>query len=417
MKRYLVLAFTACGGSSPAPDASVDAAESTGNVSVIVSDRGVPVSGVPVFFRSADGMRTFEAVTASDGTSGFDLEDGTVTVLLPRARYGLDRLYTFAGVERDDRLVLELSPLGPRAVEVTVTVAADAAQPGPIVLYTSCDAEEPIGIAPDTPTTLALACSGDTVDLLAVRVDPDTLAPLASQAARLDLATSTDAVLPGPYEPVAEVTVAYANAAGIDFAHTLQAIVANGGRLFESGAGGSPAEPVTVHRPATSNSTLLLASNTYPTNPGDEQTIYTWGPMPPDPPPPITVDLSRRLPAYQGAATFDTTTSRLAWEEAEATTDTAVLVRARVRFHRDVPDGPVWSWNIVAPRSGTRVQFPPIPALQPEPGDVATVEELTNIALSVPYHAVRSRGFSDLARVLPAPSGSMIVQRLYVPEL
>src|SRR5689334_7553638 len=96
MKRLLLL-LAACGGSGGGPDAATDAVESQGSVTVIVTERGVPVAGVPVLFLGADAP--FEAVTSADGSSGRNLSGGSVTVLLPKQRFGIDRLMTFTDVE------------------------------------------------------------------------------------------------------------------------------------------------------------------------------------------------------------------------------------------------------------------------------------------------------------------------------
>ena len=69
--------------------------------------------------------------------------------------------------------------------------------------------------------------------------------------------------------------------------------------------------------------------------------------------------------------------------------------------------------------------FPKLPMLSPfdfNPivGDIATVEELTNVQLpsTMGYDAVRARAFGNLNNLVPPAQGEMLVQhrRVKVPE-
>jgi hypothetical protein len=420
--------LAACGGSSSAPDAApADAVESSGSVTVIVTERGNPVSGLPVFFSSANGATTFSAVTSVSGSCGFDLADGFVTVHLPRLRYGVDQFTTFSGVKMTDVLHLDLEPRGNATVDVDVTIAPDPMAPGaPHYLYTSCEAEEPITIAAGEKRTLPLACPSSKLDMLVARVDPETNAPVRSQLrTNIDLDVSRDIQLNGAYSDVAIVNVEYPNLAPRVAVATTQALVSPRGRLYESYGGGQPAtDTITIAKPVAAGHTTVLATHAFPiAGDFDEQVIYEIN----NTTNPLVVQMSTRLPAYANTGTaeapivgaFDAAAQKLVWSEGAGTR--ATFTRARVRFHRDdIPQGTAWTWQIVAARGAeSAVQFPKLPALafdfNPVATDVATIEELTNVLVPVGYDEVRTRGFADV-NSFDLAAGSMVVQRRYIPQ-
>ena len=441
MNRTALLMLAACGGSSATPDApSADAVESTGSVTVKVTERGIDVPGLPVFFRSLDGMTTFEAVTSMDGASGYNLTDGFVTVLLPRSRYGIDRLYTFVGVKMNDKLLLELEPRGPQMTEVTIDLLPDGNETGPFVIHSTCSMEDTVALSStQPPTTLGVRCPAANADVLAVRIDPDTNAALSAQRKTFAL-DGTRNVTFDNYEAVANIPVQYSNTGAFTFAHTTQQIITSNGRLFTSfdgGVIGDPMDPVVITRPRVDGSTSLLVSTAYPRpDTYDEQSIYSWEPTPVAPPLTINVNLGQRLPAYVNTGTqsnpvigtFNPTSRELVWNEGTGT-ETSELVRARVRFYRDdIPQGTAWTWNIVAPRgTSTAFPFPQLPVLMPldlnpAAGDIAAIEELTNISLPaipgfpVAYDAVRPNAFGDVNTLISPATGTMIVQRRFTHE-
>lgn len=418
MKR-LVLLVAACGGSSPGQDASgPDAVESSGSVTVMVTDHGRPVAGAPVFFRSADGAASFSAVTSAMGESGFNLSDGTVTVLLPKLQFGIDQLSTFTDVKPGDVLHLDLAPLGPRSVEVDVTVNGS----GPTVLYTTCDGEEPFGLEPGKTTRIALQCAPGRADFLAVQLDSDTNAPIASQfISDVDLDTTPLVALGGTFASVAIVNVSYTNPNNFDFISTTQTIRTPRGELFRSTVGSTrtQVEPVVLAQPAPPADAFLgVASSGFPlAGDFDEQVIYTTQAMAS----PLVVNLEPRLPQY--ASLGEVRGGKVAWTERANGTVVPTMVRARVRFYReDIPQGVTWTWQVIAPRKASpEVAFPPLPAeamhLQPVDTDTAAIEELTSFKLPGSYDQVRPDGFADANAFAPTTnSQTLVVQRRYVPE-
>jgi len=421
-----------------------------GATTVIVTDRGSPVSGLPVFFHNPDGSVKLETVTSLSGASGLTLEPGSfVTVMQPRNRYGIDQFSTFSGVGvvgGPEVLHLDLTPRGPQAFEVDVTVADDGAGAVPYVVYTTCTGEEPHGVTPGMQTRLSLECASNAqgqvrADFLAVRLDPDTNEPVRAQfLPNVDVVAQKTITFPaGGYTPVDAVTVNYSNFGTHTFVHTYQSINTANGRLFESFEGGHPTlDTHVLARPQTTGTTLFTVSSTYPLpDAADEQLVYRWIPMPGGAPA-LSVDvLGTALPSYVNErppsnpplapiiGQYDIAGKKLVWKEKVGPLS-ANFVRVRAKFHRaDIPVDQVWSWQVIAARgTAPEVKFPALPTLMPfdfnpAAGDVAAIEELTNIKLpaGLSYDTIRAIGFADVNTfAAPNQSGTMIVQRRFIKE-
>jgi hypothetical protein len=428
MKRLCILALAACGGSGEHSNATpADAIESQGNVTVIVTERGKPVGGVPVLFLSTTEA-AFSAVTSDDGSCGKNLmAGGSVTVLLPKQRFGTDRLMTFTDVEMGDVLRLDLAPLGPRTTELVVT-ADDAAQPGPYYLYTTCGGEEPFSLTPGTKTTVAIECAEPTADLLVVRIDPETLAPLRSAF----VANATPGVEQNltTFSDIQNLGVMYAGFGAYEHVSTTQLVMSEHGRLFESFTGGNPQMQMTtpippIARPTNAGMRSVLASTAAPlAGEVDQQVIYTPTDITDAA---MTISMATRLPPLLDQSTTGTgnpivgvfADNKLVWREGTGTA-AADLARARVRFSRDdIPVGYAWTWEIVAKRStAPEIVFPQLstPAFErfaPIATDLATVEDLMNVKLPDGFtRSVRENSFVDVNKFISPDLGKpMVVQR------
>lgn len=419
MTRAWLALLAACGGSTArdAPDAS----GSTGATSVIVTDRGQPVPGAQVFFQGSDGATVLSSVTSATGACGFDLASGFVTVLLHRD--GIAQLSTFAGVRLGDELHLDLSPLGPTAVDVDVAVAPDGTAPGPYELYTSCGGG-PIAVQPGINRVTLDACSG-AMGVLVTRLDPDTSEPITSH---FEMATAGSAIsLGAAYAPVDTIAVSYVGLAPGAFASTTQLVLAPQGRLFLSFA--STDAPM-LRRPQTSPALLvMLASNATAPTDYDEQVVYDIAQVPATAAP-LAIDMSPHLPGYTNTeldparppivGAYDAATRRIVWQPRANGTATPDVVRARARFVRD---GTAWTWRIVAAHGGPAMQLPTLPVLpfdlNPAATDLATVDELTSVLLpaGASYDGVRAHGFAGIDTwIAPAAGTRMIVEQRRIPE-
>jgi hypothetical protein len=441
IRTWPIALLAACGGSGDKPDPPADAASSMGSVTVIVTERGKPVQGVPVFFTSTDGATQFSAVTSLEGACGYSIESGFVTVQFPRPRYGIDRFTTFAGLASGNTVHLDLEPPGPQAYEVDVTIPADPAGPTrPHLLYTSCLAEEPWGLVPGAKTKIALQCADARIDMLVVSVDPDTNEPRGSLfVPNVDISSGVANVTGsvGNFTAVTSVAVTYPNLAPYTFASTTHLTLTARGRTYEAFANSGepaaqppvPAQP--LFRVTATGADQLVASTAYPLlTDFDEQVIYD---LPGTAAGDITIDMGRRLPGYVNEeldtkkppiiGRFNIATNQLEWKQKTPGTMMASFARARVRFTREpIPlQGTSWIWEIVSPRaSSLAIQFPKIgapgEAFNPVAGDIATVEELTNVLLpgGQTYANVRDHAFDDINTLIPRSAGPTIVQRRFI---
>lgn len=433
MKRLCILAFAACGGSGDHPDATpADAVESQGSVTVIVTERGTPVAGLPVLFLSQTEP-PFSAVTSADGSCGKNLmTGGSVTVLFPKARYGIDRLMTFTDVEMSDLLHIDLERPEPRAVEVAVT-ASDAAQPGPYVLYTTCGGEEPFGLVAGVNTPVTMYCEDATVDLLVLRIDPDTNQPLRS-AFVANVGANTETTLT-TFSDVQSLGITYTGFGSYEYVNTTDLLISQHGRLFEAFTGGNPQTQGTtpippIARPTNAGMRSVLASTAWPLpSELDQQVVYT--------PTDIsgastTISLGSRLPAYLDQQTVPGqppivgvfANDKLAWREGSGTVSSD-LVRAKLRFYRDdIPVGVSWSWEIVSKRAPApelgfpKLTTPMFEAFAPIATDTAVVQELENVKLPDGLTKdVRQNGFGDVNAFFSSIVGKeMVVQRRWFED-
>lgn len=418
MRRLALVVLAACGGTDPgsSPDAAIDTlVVTTGSVTVIVTERGVPVAGLPVFFRDADTASV--SMTGELGSVGFDLEArGSVTVLQPRSRYGTDQLSTFSEVEPGDVLHLDLEPLGPPTTEVAITIPAAAGAAG-YQLHTSCGG--PFGAAPGPAQTFALeGCSSGTVDLLVLAYDADSnlVASLFSGGRSL----TAPITVTGTYAAPTTNTLAYTNV-DFSFLGVYQAIISSGRRIYEATRGETLEAGVTdksfaIEQFGVTGATMLYSATPFPQPEAfDEQVVLDHQPAGP-----YSLDLrGALLPPYTSLGAFEIAARRLVWTEAAAGSR-ADLVRAGIRVSRD---DIAWTWRIVAPRQAAPVvAFPELPVLAPRDlnplaGDIVTVTELTNVDLPVAYAAeLRANAFADLHRIVERGPGRMVIQRRYVAE-
>lgn len=277
------------------------------------------------------------------------------------------------------------------------------------------------------PTRIALECPSPRIDLLAVQIDPDTNAPVASQfITDVNVDTTPAVSFTSAFAGTATVGVSYDNPNNFDFIYTTQTIRTPRGELFRSGVGSTrtQVEPVELVQPAPPpDAFLAVASSGFPrTNELDEQVIYSTQPMAT----PLVVSLQPRLPQYGNLG--EVRGSKVAWTERANGTVTPTMVRARVRFYRDdIPEGVAWTWQIIAPRTAaSEVTFPALPAeamhLQPLDTDTGAIEELTNFKLpgadaAAAYNQARLDGFAEPSTFAPTTNNqTLVVQRRYQAE-
>lgn len=424
--------LVACGGDvhhtgdAGLPDAAVDALSPSKSdapahaVTLSVTVGAMPTSGVPVYFQNADSSLVNSVLTDAAGTAfAVMAPGGFVTAIEPSNGSGVVELSTFAGVQPDDALRLDLLPVLPMRelmFQLTVPTLANAQT---YTVYTPCGT----AMIDVTGTgTVRLAGCGTLTDVLVVALDANGTAIGTLFGGGVSVGTAP-VTLTGTYAPEAATTYTYTDVPPpIPFVKTYAALTTTRGRLFSgttsSAAAGSTTNSITL--PDGTGATRLVVSDAVPTSSElGEQLVYDWGAWSPS----YALDFgSVMLPRYASAPTYDPASRTVAWTEAAGGV-APDLVRTRIHAYRDdIPTGTAWGWRLIAPRKGTAVSYPQLPVdgfdYNPSATDVVGVDDLTIALVPGGFAAtVRDNGFVALSALIAGMSGHMVVELPYVPNL
>jgi hypothetical protein len=397
-------------------------------VKLAVTRAGVPVANVAVFFQDMSSTEIGASVTNENGVAWALMPAGGYVTALENAGAGLDELTTFAGVSPGDALRLDHEPAGDtRQWTFEASFAPDSLSPASYTLATSCS--DPLGIvdpqpsASSPPNVITLVGCNGIVDIAIVAYDIE-----GNPTGRVLYAPSVDVraggaiTIPGSFATL--------QLRGLNLTNVPAEVASVGiDRLV------SAERPVyTVSDNATPSANVIDVSHLLPTSATSELTRLTMWPVSGERgqqfiyashgSSPYALDVgSSLLPAYvtdapeQPVATFDVVSRSVQWHERQGATQPD-LVRARIDVSRaGFPSGRAWHWRIIAPRTGTRVDYPQLPVLDfdfnAKTDDTIVVPELTTAQLPGGFVAWHANGFGDLR----GATGKIVVQMLYVPEL
>jgi hypothetical protein len=458
MKRALWCVLAACGGADSASPDSPAPVQPGGPVTIEVTLGGAPQANVEVMFQNADSALVAVVTTDATGTASGDVApDGFVTVVQPRSSSGSrDQLTTFARVQPGDALHLDLEPPAPAAAPDTfmLKINADAGQAGHTV-QTSCGEAEGPGLVDPQEVTL-FGCDG-IADMLVISSD-DTGANFRSHF-HPDVALENVDLSTGIYEAFTPATVSYTGLPPQTFFVGINRRLSTPrGPLLDVFGGAFPAaDPaaaqVDIGVPAQigAATTLLTSSTTHPRilgcgepesppcpaamtcdleikqcgpiEPG-QQVIHEWAPVSAG----VSYSLDigdAQLAPFATRPVFDSARGIASWTERPGGQDPNYVRVNLAVFRDDIPEGRGWDWRLVAPRDGTTIVFPTLPAdregfsFNVIDGDLSTVTKLTTAKLPVGYddRTVRERAFSDLRAQITGERGQLVVQDLFTaPE-
>ena len=372
-------------------------------------------AGIAVYFQDAGSNLLGHTVTDATGkASGLMTPGGYVTAIEPLGHDDVrgTEVYTMAGVEPGDRLVIRADPstlptmASPR---ITFPTATDPAVTRYQVFAAGCQ----VGmLTPDiTPTSIAvdLVLSGcdATVDLLVVGFDVDQVA--RTWAFAPDVAVTSAIALSGlDYRPYGTLSVTFSNVPESPPGPTSRGAVVSVSSPRGPLAGGNADA-----RPGTTTIPLSV-----PEIPGASLEVETWldsnmtsyqlidaGPYAPA----LETDVGARLvPDATSCPVYLLATRTLTWTEAPGgTPPDAITAAMRVaRYDGSAP----WTWRIVGPYAGPALELPALPdelaPFQIDGRDFYAVQEVVRGVVAGGYAALRGSGVwtPRVSFDLPPPS-------------
>ncbi|MDX2093981.1 MAG: Ig-like domain-containing protein [Kofleriaceae bacterium] len=406
MKKLLcLLPLMACGddGATPADAAidsqvaddapPIDAPPTSGTVTVTIRDNGAAVEGVNVYFQNPDGSLAAKVATNASGVaSATMMTGGWVTAVDARApslpSFGgrpIDHeLKTWAGVEPGDQLLIEDGGGSVSSITATVTLPTNN-NLSYAELHTTCG--EDVVIPGQSDSITLWDCNG-AADIIVIGFDDESL-PIGyfykanvtvADAGTLDFAAETYAALP-------DATFSFSNFpaefSGLELENQ---IVTPHGNIYEVGdstALASGAASVMVERPLPTPSKSILTS--FLATGSSTHALFSWQATAAT----HAFDATGKiLPSFSSTPTYDAATRRVSWES------TGTIMPDMAMYEMYVGrDGGGWTWEILAPYTGTSVTMPDLPTeiaeYLPLATDTVVTDELGAARLPGGYDAIR----------------------------
>ncbi len=405
----------ACGGGGGAksPDAaSIDGAQAAdvaldapaGPVALNVSNGGIGVAGITVYFQNADSSLVSETTTDSSGNaSAVMVAGGFVTALLPQsasltpAAFQQVLIETTGGVKPGDNLVIELqAPVAQQTVNFTAgfSVLGSGAT---YELFTTCpntngmlqvDSDHLLDVLPADTTCTTANVSVWSQSAGSVLVATDTAVAISANVA---LATT--------YAAPNQVTVSYTDVpAGITGIFPGQALHTVRGTLQAP----APDAELTVTGGAATgllNQTTLAGSKAVTTTVLDfgvgaitQQEIIELAPVSAS----YGLDVgASELHPYTTRPNYAVATHSESWTEGTVGIDPDFHL-AELGITRAEN---TWEWNLAVPRTGTTIAFPVLPTdifdYNAGAGDTLSVE-LEGYTVPGGYDALRAFVFDSV---------------------
>lgn len=416
---------------------NIDAPNPT-TVRLTITDNGLPVADIKVYFQNADSSLVSATQTDASGVASAMMEPGGfVTAVDPYVLDGGHDLRTYAGVKPGDDL--KLTRIRSTRGEVTVNAIVPPAPDNATfyTLYSSCAAFDGqtydaggggggsgSGGGPGGAISIT-AC--DAADLLLEARDAN-FNPIYTKS-KTDVAltegatvdfTAGDyiATVPRTYElinmPVqasfANITARTATARGPVFHR----------QFFTEVMGG--AGMATMPIPASDPAQLGITETHFGSFSLGAQTVVDWGPSATTK---YTLDgATLFLPTYDSPPTYDIATRTFSWSSAGGTQVPDVsLVYAN--FSREDQNGFLgWNWTIAAPYGTPAVVLPALPtgAMQfnPMDGDGFLIEDVWTAKVPGGYDAVRAHIQNldrDPRQFVIGATGRVIYERVQQTEV
>ncbi|HZL01510.1 MAG TPA: hypothetical protein VFC48_00105, partial [Cellulomonas sp.] len=433
MRAFLLaLVVVGCGddaGSRPdaPPDAATPIDADATQVSLTITDGGVPAVGATVYFQNPDSSLVRTVMTDVDGKASAPMPGGGyVTAIEPRPiAFGelviRDRLATFAGVKPGDDLHLDVRPAVVHTnVMFQLTLPVDPAASN-YDLYTTCG-RAPLGTGPTTAVPVTLTDCGGAADLLVVTTDDVQLPQHTIYRASQQVTDGAMITLTEPYANPVPVSVALTGSPAWISSIAVELVVSSmRGRLYSSFMGIDPATPVGMFKvPATTGTTVTLRTDLYGGSPEvAHQRIVTWGLPSAD----QTLDAgAAALRPYTRKPVFDPATRTVTWTDAAGAEPDAV--RTEIYTYRAGSPAHAWSWQLVAPHgTSPALTYPMLPgaaatAFTTTATDSFSVTELETLKIEGGYDRIRARAlWQPLDAVPPGPPGQLTYQQLYEPSM
>jgi hypothetical protein len=385
---WTILALAACGdGIAPvALDAVVDDQRGLVTFTYLAGD-GDQIQDRLVFFQNSDSGLVLS--TRTDGTGRADAfmrSGGYVTAIEERGNSKF--MFTYAGVEPGDNLVLDRRQPSAGSLELEVSIPGAPEAVG-YQLYTSCSFGGSVDLtgADKAPVFVTLFGCAPTVSMLVIALLPGGGRSYLYRGNVL-LQTFDRVTFQGPYRAfdTARVQVSAAPPAtssafvsqevsGIHLPANFEnvALVAGGGvATFQVPA---PAGAVITTR-VDLDSGFTIGT----------QRAALWSPASAS----TTIDLAGGTRQYTARPSFDKTFNGIRWEEAAAG-QTANIVLAGVAWARFTTSYN-YQWLLIGPRGADPVRsFPvlPEPDLRPTDDETPNPFTLVNFALDAGYDALR----------------------------
>ena len=361
-----VLLVAACGGSSPAtadgPAADTAEPGPGGAVRVTVTQAGVPVGGLSVYF--LDPNNTVVAMTTTDATGRASATlhaGGSVTVVHAPLASGTEvrDLESWVGVQPGDDLALEL-PSFHAAMNLMVSVpVASLPDVASYNVVSPCGGTGLFLAGQTIQLSLLPNCVVDPLrsDFIAFAQDASGQAIAAFVALQVGISSGQHLALTGAYQPVADIPIAYANIGPTQSIELGAFAITGAGPLqvanpYLSATGGSIAG--TFHWPAqlTTGTRVLEAGLLSPDSP---QRVTSWAPVASS----VSVDLMDQVgQPITSQATIDPSHRQLAWTLADHGAP-AHLAVASLTVDQGASKSLVWT--IVAPGAAPQIALPQLP--------------------------------------------------------
>jgi hypothetical protein len=257
-------------------------------------------------------------------------------------------------------------------------------------------------------------CHG-AADIVAIARDIDGSVMQTMYQAGVPISDGGTVALAGAWQPFAPEAVEVANASpwvralGIE-----RAIVSPRGIVYRTTQFVDPAAATaTFAMPPTTGTQTAVRVTAYPVAGAlTLQQLLVWG---------ATVASPISFPALALAPVttspvYDPATHTVSWTEDAAPGGN--VVRGQLHAFRDGMPAHQWDWQIAAPRTGTTLAYPELPAgdfdFMPAQADAFAVRELETANLPGGYPAVRARALrTRLDVIVPGVAGQLAYQQLF----
>ena len=397
-------------------------------VALTITNLGLPVPNVTVYFVNADDTLVKSAVTDATGTaSAVMAAGGSVTAIDPFAvvnpvrpspagGVNIPELRSFLGVKPGDHLFLTRAAIDDVVVPLNVPLATDA---NVYDLYSTCGTQ--FGITPGggsgsgTSATLENCHGGADIAILARFHGEGDSNVAGLYHADATVLNGYEINLTGDsYQALADLTFMFTSAPDANLTVTHAPLAKHGAigpfPVQMSGPSGALQEPtMTGVTKAVVDLQLTLNSDHEVIDWGSYTTAYT-------------LDLDDLLLAEINAPSFDAAAGKVLWTEGTGATPDVTVVGLQAQ--RTEPIFKTWHWKLAAAHPAGEIKLPRLPTdvfdWIPAEGEVMLLDPVTSGKVPGGYDAVRAHIFdvADSGRfgdLVAGASGRVVIVRSRAP--